>query len=234
MSELTYSTSIGYEKGWLTPAYWAFMKLEQFWLSLTRRNAKFAYRGGELPYVIAMYNRTWATERCVEVAIARDAIARHKGEAILELGNVLAHYGDSGQVVVDKYEVAPGVRNIDAVEIPEDEKYGLVVSLSTMEHVGWDETPREPEKFLAAYERLYELLEPGGELVVTVPVDWNEWLDEQLGKDAIPADQIDWLVRTGRYIAWEESSKEAALAKKYGSPFRNANGLVVLTRRRPA
>lgn len=237
VAELTYDTRIGYEKGALTPVYWAFMKLEQFLLKLTRSSARLSYNGLELQYVRAMYNRTWANERCAELAIVEaqlEAAERAGKDRVLEVGNVLAHYGVRGHVVVDKYEPMEGVRNIDVVEIPDSERYDLIVSISTMEHVGWDEEPRQPEKFSEAYEKLYSLLAPGGSLVVTVPVDWNEWLDQSLAAGSIPADRIDWLKRTGRYCAWQETDREAALALKYGSPYRNANGLVVLNRTRPA
>lgn len=229
MTELTYDTRIGYSKGLLTPLYWAVMKLEQFALAVFRSGATFTYRGFEIPYVRAMYNRTWATERCIEVAIARQELEDAKGRRILEVGNVLWHYGDRGHTVVDKYEEAEGVRNIDVVDLGDDEFFDLILSISTMEHVGWDETPREPEKFLSAYERLVAALAPGGKLVVTVPVEWNEWLDAALADDAIPAGHIDWYARSGRYCDWRESDKTTTLSKHYGRPYSNANGLVVLT-----
>lgn len=237
LAELTYDTRIGYEKGALTPIYWAFMKFEQVLLKLTRGSARLSYHGEKLPYVRAMYNRTWANERCAELAIVESRIEAAKATGahrVLEVGNVLAHYGVSGHVVVDKYEPMDGVRNIDVVDIPSDEQYDLIVSISTMEHVGWDEEPRQPEKFLEAYEKLYSLLAPGGSLVVTVPVDWNEWLDRSLAAGSIPADRIDWLARIGRYCSWQEADSDAVLKLKYGEPFRNANGLVVLNRTRPA
>lgn len=232
VAELTYDTRIGYSKGALTPIYWAVMKVEQAFLAVFRSRRTFKYHGVELPYVRAMYNRTWATERCIEVAIARKELAEAEGKAILEVGNVLWHYGDRGQTVVDKYEVAEGVRNIDIVDLGDDETFDLILSISTMEHVGWDETPREPEKFLAAYKRLVAALNPGGKLVVTVPVEWNEWLDAALANDEIPADHIDWYERTGLYCSWRESDKATTLAKHYGKPHGNANGLVVLTNTR--
>lgn len=233
MTELTYDTRIAPYMGWRTPAYWTLMKVEQAVLAITRRGSTFGYRGRELPYVRAMYNRTWATERCVEVAIAKAEIERAGDEArVLEVGNVLAHYGLRGHAVVDKYEAGDGVRTIDVVDIPSDERYDLIVSLSTMEHVGWDETPRRPEKFSSAWAKLEQLLAPGGTIVVTVPVDWNEWLDAELAADRIPADSIVWLERTGRYCSWLQSDKNTVLAERYGSPYKAANGLAVLIRSR--
>ncbi|MBJ7457907.1 MAG: hypothetical protein JHD02_01835 [Thermoleophilaceae bacterium] len=229
MTEITYDTRIGYSKGVLTPLYWAVMKFEQLALAVFRRGSTFRYRGSDLRYVLSMYNRTWANERCVELAIAYDALESAPGKRVLEVGNVLSWYGVTGHEVVDKYEQADGVRNIDILELGDEEKFDLIVSISTLEHVGWDETPREPAKLLAAYERLVTALAPGGKLLVSVPVDWNAWLDDALANDKIPADRIDWLERTGRYCSWRECDKPTALAKNFGSPYGNANALAILT-----
>jgi hypothetical protein len=56
--------------------------------------------------------------------------------------------------VADKYEVSPGVINKDIVEFVPPQKYDLIVSISTLEHVGWNEQPREPTKLLRAIEHL--------------------------------------------------------------------------------
>lgn len=228
MSANDYNTRIGYSKGILTPFYWAVTVFEQLMLAVFKRSATFRFEGEDIPYVRSTYNRTWATERCVEIAIARRELAANQGKRVLEVGNVLYHYGDRGHVVVDKYERGEGVRNIDIVELGSEERYDLILTISTMEHVGWDETPREPEKFMVAYNRLLDALAPGGKLVVLVPVDWSEWLDAQLAADSIPADRITWFERTKYYLSWRECEKDAALAKQYGKPYPNANGLVLL------
>ena len=56
-----------------------------------------------------------------------------------------------------------------------------IVSISTMEHVGWDETPRDPKKIPLALENLTtRCLAPGGEIVVTLPIGYNTYLDKLL------------------------------------------------------
>lgn len=51
--------------------------------------------------------------------------------------------------VVDKYEGAPGVRNVDVLD-NEDGDLDYVASISTLEHVGWDEQERDADKALRA------------------------------------------------------------------------------------
>ena len=68
--------------------------------------------------------------------------------------------------------------NEDIIDFDPGRRYALIVSVSTLEHVGWDEDePRDPEKVLRAIERLRELLTPSGELLFTVPHGWQTDLD---------------------------------------------------------
>ena len=93
---------------------------------------------------------------------------------------MLAHYMPVDHEVVDKYERAPGVRNVDVLDLPAEPAYDLVIAISTLEHVGRDETPREPERAVRALEHLRRLLRPGGTLFATVPVGYNPELDSTL------------------------------------------------------
>ena len=55
-----------------------------------------------------------------------------------------------------------------------------IVSISTIEHVGWDETPRGLNKIPLALENLTGCLASGGEIVVTLPLGYNAYLDKLL------------------------------------------------------
>ena len=55
-----------------------------------------------------------------------------------------------------------------------------IMSISTIEHVGWDETPRDPKKILLALENLTGCLASGGEIVVTLSIGYNTYLDRLL------------------------------------------------------
>ena len=105
------------------------------------------------------------TERAVEVPIMQRIVDAHAGARILEVGHVLGHYGPVDHVVVDKYEQAPGVLNLDVLELAPLGEFDLIVAISTLEHVGWDESPREPGKAGEALTALAPRLAPGGRLV---------------------------------------------------------------------
>lgn len=142
------------------------------------RPRTFTVDGQEVPYLVALYNSTWMNERTIEVPLARAFIAERRHGRGLEIGNVLSHYGPVHHRVVDKYEVNPGVENIDALDVTGS--FDWVVSISTLEHVGWDETPREEEKVVAAFQRMRSILAAGGRAFVTCPVGYNPILDNAI------------------------------------------------------
>ena len=174
------------------------------------------------------YNMTWRNERCVEVPLARALLAEFTGARVLEVGNVLSHYFPVSHDVVDKYERAPGVRNEDVVDFAPLQRYDCIVSLSTLEHVGWDETPREPGKALRALSHLVErCLAPGGRMLVTFPVGHNRDLDQAFAADRLPFTRSHCMKREGRFAHWREASCAEIRDAAYGHPHPFANGLVI-------
>ena len=73
----------------------------------------FTFSDKTLPLFYHRYNMTWANERAVEVPIAREYLSQHTGQRVLEVGNVLSHYGEVDHVVLDKFERDKGVVNED-------------------------------------------------------------------------------------------------------------------------
>ena len=103
------------------------------------RRRSFTFQGRELEYFYAHYNVTWCNERCVEVPIGRGYLERFAGREVLEVGNVLYHYSAAGHTVLDKYERGPGILNADIVDHQPDQPPSLILSLSTFEHIGFDD-----------------------------------------------------------------------------------------------
>jgi hypothetical protein len=194
-----------------------------------RQGERFTFRGHELPYTLHRYNNAYRNERTVEISIAKWFLSRADNGRVLEVGNVLAHYGMTGQTVLDKYETVPGVLNDDIVDYSPEQPFDTVLAVSTLEHVGWDEQPREPEKVFRAFESVRNSVAPGGKLLVTVPIGHNKALDGGLRDGVLKFQQETWLVRTGRNNVWREADRDEALSKEYGRPFRNANAIFVGT-----
>lgn len=189
----------------------------------------FAFAEGRLPYLYHRYNNTWMNERAVEVPIARQAIEQHAGGRILEIGNVLSHYDAPPHEVVDKYERGPEVRNIDVLDLEPERRWDLILSVSTLEHVGVDDAPRDPGRGAEAAELLARRLAPGGELLLTVPVGYNPRLDEALADGAIPGMELRALRRTQVGPHWEEVTPDRVLGLSYD--WRNSTARAVLVGR---
>ena len=171
---------------------------------------------------------TWRTERCVEIALGARAVRSRRREDVLEVGNVLPLAGVAGQTIVDKYEEGPGVLNVDIVDFDPGRTYELVVSISTLEHVGRDEVPQDPDKAPAALERVAQL---GGELLVTIPVGVHPRLESAFLTG--PFDHVALLVKTGRLARWQQRPIEERAQVRYGSPYACGNAILVGMRGRP-
>jgi SAM-dependent methyltransferase len=191
------------------------------------RGREFRFDGRTFPYFVALYNTTWANERAVELPIALDALRRHEGKRILEVGNVLKHYVPSPHDVVDKYEEGDQAHRVDVMDFHPDRPYDLVVSISTFEHIGYDEDVRDPQKVLRAIEHVKAMLAPGGELLISVPLGYNAALDEQIRRGEPAFDETLFLKRTSRLNHWKQVPAAEAEGAKYGEPYRAANALLV-------
>jgi SAM-dependent methyltransferase len=203
-------------------------KLICYWfVRLSGRPSLFGFRGESYRYFRHWYNATWRNERAVEIPIARGFLAGISPDKVLEIGNVLSHYGPVAHEVVDKYERAEGIRNEDVCDFKSDKKYGLILSLSTLEHVGRDEEPRDESKVLRAFENLRSLLAPQGRLVVTIPLGYNPPLDRMIDEGRISFSERVYLKRKPRHNIWREVSAEEVRVPHYDWQAYAAHELLV-------
>lgn len=148
-------------------------------------------------YLSHPYNTTYRNERAVEIPVAADFLARQTGRGA-EFGNVLSHYGLlDNRDVIDKYDEAQGVIRVDVLDYVPPRPLDFIVSVSTIEHVGWDEKPREPEKVGEALEHLLSLLAPGGKMSLTAPLGHNPHLDEAVMAERWATQRQATMVRVG-------------------------------------
>ena len=166
--------------------------------TLAGAHGTFELEGEHHRYLYHRYKRSWLTERAVEVPVAQAEVDRCEGGRILEVGHVLGHYRRHAHVVVDKYEAAPGVLNLDVLDLGDLGLFDLIVAVSTLEHVGHDESPRDPTAAPRAVAALRERLAPGGRLLVTVPAGYNPAFDAALREGAIATHSLTALRRVGR------------------------------------
>lgn len=189
---------------------------------------QFKFRDENLDYFYSHYNVTWCNERCVEVPIGRQWLARADGGDVLEVGHVLGHYGDRGHAVLDKYENAEGIINADITGWDTEQRFDLILSISTFEHIGFDDETdgNSGEKILAAIAACRGLLKTGGVLAYTVPLGYNPELDRLIEADALGQDRGWFLLRRGSRD-WAVVERAEARGTAYGRPFPFANALFI-------
>lgn len=160
----------------------------------------------------APYNVTATNERAVELSIAKVWLSEREAGG-LEVGNVTSHYWDGNHAVVDLNEIAPGVTNIDVFAI--EDRYDWVLSISTIEHVRWDDE-KDPLGSLEAIQHLRSICD--GPMLITIPLGYNQPLDEFILSDAI------WTSYSVTYVrgknGWEIGAKKAW--RPYGPHAANA------------
>jgi hypothetical protein len=118
---------------------------------------------------------------------------------------------------------------VDVVDFRPTRPYDLIVSISTLEHVGFNEQPLEPEKPWRAIRNLQRALSSQGRLVITVPIGANPHLDRMLEEGRIPLDDPVCLRRISRDNRWRQVPWEDIRQARYGHPYRNANGVLMAT-----
>lgn len=187
----------------------------------------FKFQGERYNYFYHKYSITWNNERCVEIPIIWKIVKHYKGKNVLEIGNVLSHYFQINHDIVDKYEIYNGVINQDVVDFKPNKKYDLIISISTLEHVGWDENPRKPLKVLKAIENLKSLLNLNGKLIITLPIGHNLVLDKLITRNKLKFSKCFYLRRKSKNNRWKEINLDKVLNVKYGTFTRySATGLV--------
>lgn len=184
-------------------------------------SGRFTYFGKELELFDHPYNSTVLNERAVEVPIAVDFLAGEDLGAGLELGNVLGHYGLRGHRVVDRYERAAGVDNVDVFDL--EGAYPWLVTISTVEHVRKDERPRNALGSAAAILYLLGLLAPGGRMLLTAPLGHHRELDRVLLDGKLEPERAATLVRDGD--GWVQTPE--LVWKPYGATTRWAESVFV-------
>lgn len=198
-----------------------------FWYHKTFESAEsFRFRGVAYPYFYHIYGTTWRNERSVEIPIVWKIVNDTKDKNILEVGNVLSYRFRVYHDILDKYDKNEGVINEDVVHFSTQKRYDLIISISTLEHVGWDESPKDPSKILYAFENLKRLLSPGGRLIATLPLGYNPEMDRLLLNGDITFDERYCLKRI-RKKRWQEARWEDVKGAQYDRSIPSANAIIV-------
>jgi len=157
--------------------FWNYVVSPFLILLLPKKN--FLFNGKQYKYFYHKYNRTWQNERAIEIPLIVEFInenyKKNSGK-ILEIGNVLSHYYKNfKKTTIDKYEKDENVLNLDILELYAIDKFDLIISISTFEHIGEifkdDNFYYDYSKVIYAIKHLKEnLLEIDGKALITIPI----------------------------------------------------------------
>ena len=188
----------------------------------------FSFKDLTLNYLHSEFPQVRANERTVEVPIVMHYINKYRGKRILEVGNVIAQYYTIPHTVVDKYDISANVINEDIVDFWPEDRFDLIFSISTLEHVNLDKSIEVfyAKKSVKALSRMKQLCEVGGLILVTIPFGFNKSLDKLIMDGEITFNQTVCLKRIG-YSEWVEVPYREAVTVSYSSPYPAANAILV-------
>jgi SAM-dependent methyltransferase len=188
---------------------------------------RFDLDGRSYAYYVAEGNRTWDNERAVEIPVCWSAVRSHRDPStVIEVGNVLGHYFDTEHRVLDLHERDAHVTwNADVLEFRPPFAPQLVVSISTLEHVGH---PLRPELFRRAVEAIIDWLAPSGRLLFTVPLGYSPAVVEYLERPSPEIRSTLFMRRLTLDNLWEQASFAAVRDCRYDRPFGAANAIAIV------
>ena len=203
------------------------------WILIRRnsplRNRSFWADGKQYRYLVHPYNHTWKNERAVELPMLVSLLKTSPSSDILEIGNVLSHYFCTHHDIIDMHEISFRRRIIrkDILAYQPTRKYGLVLSVSTVEHIGWDDGSGRPERVLDFPSKVRGMLKPAGQAVISIPLGYNPVLDNALRTGELNVSRAVFLLRVSSDNLWEETDVATAFETKYGSPFPCGNAVAI-------
>ena len=188
----------------------------------------FTFQGKKYHYLIHPYCSSWKNERAVVIPIMKEILDRYESEkkCILEVGNTLSYIYPVSYDILDKYEIVDGVINEDVVDFNPSKKYDLIFSVVSMQHIGWDEIPREPTKIIRALKNLNRLLTSGGQLIVGLGWGYNPEIDKLLKDGSLYFDKQYYLKRISG-LEWEEVPFEEIENTTYDVSVPTSTGIAI-------
>ena len=155
---------------------------------------------------------------------------QNKHDTVLEIGNVMHQLLviPKGYDVLDKYEIGKKIINEDAVSFKSNKRYDMILSVSTIEHIGFDEEDKDPNKPVATIRNIKKLLKPTGRIFITVPLRYNPAIDKMIREQSFKFMRSYFLKRVSYWGYWKQTTMEDALRMKYRSRYQNANAIAIL------
>jgi len=124
------------------------------------------------------------------------------------------------------------VKNIDIVDFKSKIKYDLIISISTMEHIGFEENYTNEineSKIINSFKNLKSLIKDNGTCIITIPINQNPILDKLIFQEQIQFEYKYYLKRISKSNEWIEIDLNDSNIYniRYGKPYFGANCLFI-------
>lgn len=186
------------------------------------------------------YNFAFMNERSIEIPFTKFLLSKYLKSnnllRILEIGNTLKNYEDGSnfipRIILDKYEKEENVLNVDIIDFEAPEKFDLIFSISTLEHVGSDYGEENNDsKFLDCINHLINnLLTDNGVFIVTLPLYYREVVDSFILDNKLDMKKYFFIrenYRNNWSLSTEQYIKENKLNLVYNNKYPCANAVFV-------
>lgn len=198
------------------------------------RPATFHFDGHDYDYA----RSPAGNERTVEVALALDFVKRYATQEsrALEIGHVLRGPNKFAMEVadsfgsydtLDKFERSPGVLNED-LRTFDRKPYDIVISVSTLEHIGVDEK-EDPSEAIIGFAKAWDLMTGIGGFFFTIPTGFNLALERHLVYGGAQM-ALGAMKRVSQDNEWAEIRPEEAITLPYGRPYKHGNAVLIGSR----
>lgn len=198
-----------------------------YFYKIFKNNRKFYFHNYSYKYYYHWYNNTWENERSIEVPLILKFLKDNPRKKVLEVGNVLSHYFPTNHNIIDKYERGPVVIDQDVIKFNPKNKYDLIISISTLEHIGWDEKSSNPNKILKAISNLKRILKQNGQIIFTLPIGYNSFVDKLITNQKILFSKLFYFEKFSKKNDWRETKNDKIINRRYNYPFPGANAIVL-------
>ena len=192
------------------------------------RNKTFIFDGVTLNYFYHKYNVTYENERIIVIPIILYLIKKYGINTYTELGNVLSYYKLQSKSIIDKYDNSKDIIKEDITYYKPISKFKNIISISTLEHIGWDESERNYCKITPTFINIFNnVLDKNGYFIFSFPIGYNPYLDSYLNNNLEKFIEIYSFIRINKSNEWRNVKYDKTRNSKFGTPFKNANELII-------
>ena len=173
------------------------------------------------------YNQPQTNERTVELPILFRLLAQAEqaGQTVLEVGAVSPYYRQVEHEVCDPYD-EKATLPVSLFDVADP--YDVVVSISTLEHVGLPEYGSQSSDPGLALEAVAHLKALARHLLLfTIPLGHHAELDRAVLAGELGITLASYLMRQDWHNHWQQVPLEQATNARYGKPFNNGNCVAV-------